>query len=231
MITKRPSAARGGADHGWLETRHTFSFADYRDPAHTHFRALRVINEDWIAPGTGFGTHPHNDMEILTYPVSGSLAHRDSLGNGSVIRPGEIQRMSAGTGVLHSEHNASDADPVHLLQIWIFPEGRNLAPGYEQSALPEPGDGLQVIASRDGRGDGVTLHQDVTLYRGKLPANGTTSLALAADRHAWVQVIEGSLQLNDTALAAGDGAAVSDLRELSFAAGPGGAHLLVFDLA
>lgn len=235
MITKRQSNERGHADHGWLDTRHTFSFADYNDPRFAGFRSVRVINEDWIGPGGGFGMHPHHDMEILTYPIRGALAHRDSMGNGAQVGAGEIQRMTAGTGVRHSEHNASADDTVHLLQIWIFPEARGLKPDYEQKRLPTlPNgrtDGLQEIASRAGSEHGVRLNQDATLLRGILGPGEVARHELGVDRHAWVQVIEGGARLNNVELAAGDGAAVSDLSALELEAGKDGAHLLVFDLA
>jgi hypothetical protein len=233
MITVRPSAARGHADNGWLDSRHTFSFGDYRDPAHMGFRKLRVINEDRVAPGGGFPTHGHADMEIVSYVISGGLEHRDSLGNGAVIRPGEIQRMSAGTGVRHSEFNASQSEPVHFLQIWILPEAAGAAAGYEQVAIPPVADGetrVDLMASRQGGETAVTVHQDVAIHRAVLAAGGTSEIALAPGRHAWVQVVTGDLSLNGTALAAGDGAAVSDEALLTLVS-TGSAEALVFDLA
>jgi quercetin 2,3-dioxygenase len=232
MITVRTSAARGHANHGWLDSHHTFSFGDYRDPAHMGFRTLRVINEDRVAPGGGFPTHGHSDMEIISYVISGGLEHRDSLGNGAVIRPGEIQRMSAGTGVRHSEFNASQSEPVHFLQIWIVPEAAGAAAGYEQVALPPVADGetrVDLIASRQGGVTAVTVHQDVAIHRVVLAATATTNLELASGRYAWMQVVKGDLSLNGTTLATGDGAAVSDETVLQLASSEG-AEALVFDL-
>ena len=212
MIAVRPANERGAFDHGWLVTRHTFSFADYRDPAHMGFRSLRVINEDVVRPGKGFGTHGHRDMEIVTYVLAGALEHKDSLGNGSIIRPGEVQRMSAGTGIRHSEFNASADADVHLLQIWLLPEREGIEPGYEQKTFPleaEP-DRLRLVASRLGRAGSVTIHQDVDLYAARLPPGGHVAAALAPGRHAWVQVARGGLAVNGVALRTGDGAALSD---------------------
>ena len=232
MITVRPAAERGHAQHGWLDSRFTFSFADYHDPRHMGFRALRVINEDHVEPGTGFGTHPHQDMEILTYVLEGELQHRDSMGNGSVIRPFDIQRMTAGTGVTHSEQNPSRIDPVHLLQIWILPERRGLAPGYEQRAFtPADAQGrLHLLAARDGRDGAVTIHQDVTLWTTLLAPGERVTHALAPGRHAWVQVARGALAVNGVALAAGDGAALSGEAHVELAA-TRDAEALLFDLA
>ena len=221
MIRIRRSGERGHADHGWLDTRHTFSFADYHDPDHMGFRTLRVINEDVVQPGRGFGTHGHRDMEILTWVLSGTLAHRDSLGNGFLIRRGEVQRMTAGTGVTHSEVNPSEAEPVHLLQIWILPERKGLAPGYEQKPVAlEPG---RLVPFP------VTIHQDAKVHAARLEAGQAVSHALAAGRHAWVQLARGSLTLNGTAMAAGDGAAVSGETTLILKAGEA-AEFLLFDL-
>jgi hypothetical protein len=232
MIQMRKAADRGHADHGWLDSRHTFSFADYHDPRFMGFRALRVINEDRVQPGRGFGTHPHRDMEIVTYVIEGALAHRDSLGNGSVIAPGEVQRMSAGTGVTHSEFNHSPAAVVHLLQIWILPERTGLPPSYEQRAFtPAERRGvLRLVASRDGRDGAVTVHQDVDLYATLLAAGDRVALALRSQRHAWVQVVRGDVLVNDAALTAGDGAALSDERAVGVEA-TADAELLLFDLA
>jgi redox-sensitive bicupin YhaK (pirin superfamily) len=232
MITLRPADARGHFDHGWLDTRHTFSFADYHDPKHMGFRSLRVINEDQVRPGQGFGTHGHRDMEILTYVIEGRLAHRDSMGTGSTIGAGELQRMSAGTGVLHSEFNASDSEPVHFLQIWILPERYGIAPGYEQRRFPEEErrGTLRLVASRDGAHGSLTLHQDVQLWAGLLDAGERTELDLAAGRHAWVQMVRGKVRLNGEALGPGDGAAVSGERRLRLE-GVESSELLVFDLA
>jgi len=235
MITRRPSNERGHANHGWLDTFHTFSFADYHDPAHMGFRALRVINEDRVQPGRGFPTHPHADMEILTFVLAGALAHADSMGTGSTIRPGDVQRMSAGTGVTHSEFNASRTDPVHLLQIWILPEQRGLRPEYEQKAFPEAErrDRLRLIASQDGADGAVTVHQDVRLYATVLDSGQHVAQALAPGRFAWVQVARGAVVLNGTALAAGDGAAVQGESQLEIVANgaAGTSELLLFDLA
>jgi redox-sensitive bicupin YhaK (pirin superfamily) len=232
MITLRPSRERGHAAHGWLDSRHTFSFADYHDPRHMGFRTLRVINEDRVQPARGFGTHPHRDMEIISYVIEGALAHRDSMGTGSVIRPGEVQRMSAGTGVTHSEMNPSAGEPVHFLQIWILPERAGLRPSYEQKAFPaeERQDRLLLVAARDGREGAVTVHQDVALYAGLLGEGARVGHALAAGRHAWVQVVRGAIALNGQALAEGDGAAVSDEAQFDLVA-RAPAEVLVFDLA
>jgi redox-sensitive bicupin YhaK (pirin superfamily) len=231
MITVRRAAERGHTRIDWLDSWHTFSFGDYYDPQHIEFRTLRVINEDFVAPGKGFGTHPHRDMEIVTYVLDGALEHRDSLGNGSVIRPGEIQRMSAGTGIRHSEFNGSSSETVHLLQIWIMPERGGLPPGYEQRALPAGvRGGLQVIASRDGRAGSVTIHQDAAIHAAQLATGASVEHPLAAGRHAWVQVARGALTVNGQALHAGDGAAVSSERAVQLRA-DADAEVLLFDLA
>lgn len=223
---------RGHAQHGWLDSRHTFSFADYHDPQHMGFRALRVINEDCVQPAMGFGTHPHRDMEILSYVLEGGLAHKDSLGTGSVIRPGDFQRMSAGTGVTHSEFNASSTEPVHFLQIWLLPERQNISPSYEQKHFaPEARQGrLQLVASKDGRQGSLTVHQDVAVYDGLFGPGERTELPLSQGRHAWVQVARGSVRVNREALQAGDGAAVSAEPGLRLEGLQGG-EVLVFDLA
>jgi hypothetical protein len=232
MMTRRPSAERGHFDHGWLDTRHSFSFADYRDPAHMGFRALRVINEDRVQPARGFPTHSHRDMEILSWVLDGALEHKDSLGNGSVIRPGDIQRMSAGTGVQHSEFNPSPTEPMRLLQIWILPERSGLEPGYEEKHFTprERTDRLRLVASRDAREGSVKIHQDLDLYASILPAGKQLQHTLKPGRHAWIQVARGELLLNDTPLGLGDGAAVSDESELELQA-TADAELLLFDLA
>jgi redox-sensitive bicupin YhaK (pirin superfamily) len=233
MIIPRPSAERGHFDHGWLDTFHTFSFADYHDPAHMGFRALRVINEDRVAPGRGFGTHPHADMEIVTFVLAGALAHADSMGTGSTIRPGDVQRMSAGTGVTHSEFNASRSEPVHLMQIWILPERRGLRPEYEQKAFPEAErrGRLRLIVSRDGADGSVKLHQDARIYATVLAPGERVTHTLAPGRSAWVQLAGGAVRLNGTALAAGDGAAVTGETALEIVAdGAGPSELLLFDL-
>ena len=232
MITRRPSQERGHAQHGWLDSYHTFSFADYHDPRHMGFRTLRVINEDRVQPGKGFGTHPHRDMEIISYVLEGALAHKDSLGTGSVIRPGEVQRMSAGTGVTHSEFNSSQTELVHFLQIWILPERTGLPPGYEQRAFPtaEKQGELRLVASRDGREGSVTIHQAVDLYASLLAPGEVVTHPLSRGHHAWVQVARGSIMLNDSPLSAGDGAAVSDETRLTVTA-TDQAEVLLLDLA
>jgi redox-sensitive bicupin YhaK (pirin superfamily) len=232
MLTIRPASERGHAEHGWLDSHHSFSFADYYDPAHMGFRALRVINEDRVAPAKGFGTHPHRDMEIISYVLDGGLAHKDSLGTGSVIKPGDVQRMSAGTGVSHSEFNASPSDPVHFLQIWLVPSQRGIKPSYEQKNFTEADKRgrLRVVASPDAREGSVTIHSDAVLYSGLFDQGESAELVLAAGRHAWVQVARGSVRLNGQELAAGDGAALSDVTKLELE-GIERAEVLVFDLA
>lgn len=201
------SESRGGADHGWLQAKHTFSFADYHDPARVRFGKLRVINEDRIAPGQGFGTHPHNDMEIITYVISGAIEHKDSMGNGTVIPAGDVQRMTAGTGVLHSEFNHSQDEELHLLQIWIFPDENGLEPGYEQTPFPREAklNRLCLIGSRDGREDSVTIHQDVDLYASLLESGKQVTLDGVADRRVFIQVVSGELRINGELVGAGDG--------------------------
>ncbi len=230
MIRIRPEAERGIARLGWLDSRHTFSFGEYRDPAHMGFRNLRVINEDRVAPGKGFATHGHRDMEILTAVLAGALAHKDSLGNGSAIRPGDVQRMSAGTGVTHSEFNASQSEPVHFLQIWLLPDRADLAPSYEQRGFIPARGQHQLLASPDARDGSLRVNADADVYALRLEAGAKASFALRAGRHAWVQVIAGELAVNSLALAASDGAAISEERELTFAAGTA-CELLWFDLA
>lgn len=233
MITIRKSQERGGGDHGWLNTRHTFSFDTYYDPRHMHFRALRVINEDIVEPGAGFPTHPHRDMEIITYVLEGALKHQDSLGNGSIIRPGDGQRMSAGTGILHSEMNASKTEPVHLLQIWIMPEKKGIQPGYEQKAFPdeEKRGQLKLIAARHGKNGAVTIHQDASLYVSLLNSKEKVEHSLARGRHAWLQVARGSVDLNGSRLEQGDGAAISDEQKVLISGAQDGSEVLLFDLA
>ena len=233
MITIRRSQERGGGDHGWLNTRHTFSFDSYYDPRHMHFRALRVINEDVVQPGEGFPTHPHRDMEIITYVLEGALEHKDSLGNGSIIRPGDGQRMSAGSGILHSEANASKTEPVHLLQIWIMPESKGISPGYEQKAFPEEEKRgkLKLIAAHGGQNGAVTVHQDVSLYVSLLDKQQRVEHALSPARHAWLQVAKGAVELNGARLEQGDGAAIGDEQKLSIAGAENGSEILLFDLA
>ncbi|AUX26713.1 pirin [Sorangium cellulosum] len=231
MIIRR-SSERGHADHGWLRSFHTFSFAGYHDPAHMGFGALRVINEDRVQPGKGFGTHPHRDMEIISYVLDGGLEHRDSMGNGSVIRPGDVQRMSAGTGVTHSEFNASRSELVHFLQIWIVPDRRGIAPSYEQKAFPEAErrGKLRLVASRDGRAGSVLVHQDMNLYASLLGAGEPVRYEVPAARRAWIHVARGSVEIGGARLDAGDAAAVSEAGALDIV-GKDPAELLVFDLA
>jgi redox-sensitive bicupin YhaK (pirin superfamily) len=230
MITVRKSADRGRSSHGWLDSRHTFSFAGYHDPSHMGFGPLRVINEDRVAPGAGFPPHAHQDMEILTYVLEGALEHKDSLGSGSVIRPGDVQRMSAGTGIRHSEFNASKTDSVHFLQIWILPKHRGIAPGYEQKHFANDGkDGLRLVASGDARDGALTIHQDADVYAGRLAPGDSVHHGLSPRRLGWVQVARGTLTLNGLSLNAGDGAAVEEETELALRAGSD-AELLLFDM-
>ena len=226
----RRSADRGHGDHGWLSSQHTFSFAGYRDPAFMGFGPLRVINQDLVQPGRGFGTHGHLDMEIISYVVGGRLAHRDSMGTGSVIVPGEVQLMSAGTGVTHSEMNDSHEEPVHFLQIWILPRAAGTTPRYEQQAFPtEPADGLRLVVSPDGRGGSLTMGQDAELYRLMLPAGGEATHPVARAR-SWVQVVRGELEVSGAMLYQGDGLAVEQATQLRFVAGREDVEALVFDL-
>jgi redox-sensitive bicupin YhaK (pirin superfamily) len=231
MIRLRLAAERGHANHGWLDSFHTFSFADYYDPRHMGFRALRVINEDRVQPGRGFGTHPHRDMEIISYVLEGGLEHKDSLGTGSVIRPGDVQRMSAGTGVTHSEFNTSQTEVVHFLQIWMLPARTGIQPSYEQKAFAEAEqrNRLRVVASPDGRDGSLELNTDALLYAGKFDAGKSGELALAKGRHAWVQVARGEVRVNGNDLHAGDGAALSDEEMLRLEASAT-SEVLVFDL-
>lgn len=232
MIAVRKNGERGHANHEWLDTHHTFSFANYYDPNYMGFRSLRVINEDQVAPGAGFGKHGHRDMEIITYVLEGALEHQDSLGNGSIVQPGDIQRMSAGTGILHSEYNPSTTDPVHLLQIWILPDRNGLSPSYEQHhfSFDRNPNSLHLIAARDGRDGAVTVHQDLNLYAGVLNAGSRVSYRLASQRHAWMQVARGAISLNGVSLNSGDGAAISDEANLTIDATTD-AEVLLFDLA
>ena len=226
------SETRGAADHGWLKARHTFSFAEYHDPERVHFGTLRVINEDRIAPAKGFDTHPHRDMEIVTYIINGAIEHKDSMGNGTVIRAGEVQRMTAGTGVLHSEFNHSEDEELHLLQIWIFPEEKNLEPGYEQTLFPREGklNQLRLIASRDGRDGSLTIHQDVNLYASVLEAGETVSLDDTADRRVFIQVVSGKVELDGESLEAGDGIKVRGADAIAITATTE-SEFLLFNLA
>ena len=232
MITIRKANDRGHANHGWLDSYHTFSFADYYDPKFMGFRSLRVINEDQIAAKRGFGTHSHRDMEIITYVLEGALEHQDSMGNRSVMRPGEVQRMTAGTGVSHSEYNHCDQEATHLLQIWILPETRGLEPSYEQKAYSdaEKRGKLRLIASQDGRDGSVKVHQDFNLYATVLEEDAQVNFSVKGDRQVWVQVARVSVMLNGQLLAQGDAAAVSQETLLDLT-GKESAEVLVFDLA
>jgi len=232
MITVRKGQERGHFNHGWLDTYHTFSFAGYYDPRFMRFRSLRVINEDRVAPGQGFMPHDHRDMEIITVVLKGALEHKDSMGNGSIIRPGDIQRMSAGTGVTHSEFNASKTEPVHLVQIWIFPDRQAYEPGYEQRtlAVDEHRDRLQLLASPDSAEQSVKIHQDVRLYASRLQQGRDLTMDLSTGRHAWLQMIEGEIDLNGISLTTGDGSQVSQELALQIRA-VSEAEFLLFDLA
>jgi redox-sensitive bicupin YhaK (pirin superfamily) len=232
MITIRPSGERGGGDYGWLNTRHTFSFDQYRDPKWMGFRSLRVINEDFVAPASGFPTHPHRDMEIITYVLSGKLEHKDSLGTGSIIQPGDGQRMTAGSGIRHSEFNPSPSESVHLYQIWILPEARGLRPSYEQKSFPEAEKRgkLRLLASHDGADGSVTIHQDVQLYVSVLKPNEEVTHRFAPGRAGWLQVVKGAVQVEQQTLSQGDGAAISDEERLRLKAVQD-SEVLLFDLA
>ncbi len=231
MLSIRPAEERGRANLGWLNSRHTFSFGHYFDQRYMGHGPLRVINEDRVQPGQGFGTHAHEDMEIISYVLAGELEHKDSMGNGSIIRPGDVQRMSAGTGVTHSEYNASDTELVHFLQIWILPRTRGLEPSYEQRHFPaeERRGRLRLVGSRDGREGSVTIHQDVDLYTALLDAGDTVQHALGADRRGWVQLARGSASLNGEQLHPGDGVALEKVTEVNLTA-TSDAELLLFDM-
>ena len=231
MLTIRKSHERGHADHGWLKSQHTFSFADYYDPAHMGFRSLRVINEDHIAPGMGFGTHPHRDMEIFSYVLEGGLQHKDSMGNGSILLPGQVQIMSAGSGVTHSEFNPSRTDAGHFLQIWITPQERNLTPSYTEwhPQAAQEGQGKVLIISPDGRDNSAVIHQDAAVWRVRLQAGESITHELAAERGVWVQVMRGSLAINGTALDAGDAASMETPGAITLTATQS-AEALLFDL-
>jgi redox-sensitive bicupin YhaK (pirin superfamily) len=237
MLTVRPARERGLADHGWLKSYHSFSFADYYDPSHMGFRGLRVINEDRVLGGKGFGAHSHRDMEIISYVLEGALRHKDSIGTGSVIQPGDVQRMSAGSGVTHSEFNASASDLVHFLQIWLLPNARNITPGYEQKTFPrdEKLGRLRLVASPEGRDGSVSIHSDVRLYAGLFDAGHRADLDLLPGRHAYVQVARGRVRVNGQELEAGDGAALSEEPRVTLEgvelAAVHPAEVLVFDLA
>lgn len=232
MLNIRKAQDRGKANLGWLESYHTFSFAEYYDPKHMGFADLRVINDDIIAPGKGFGTHPHKDMEIVTYVLKGALEHRDSMGNGSVMRPGDVQRMSAGTGVTHSEFNHSQDEPVHLLQIWVLPDRKNHEPGYEQKYFSddEKRGRLRLIAARDGENGSVSLNQDIRIYSGLLDGDEAVTFQPDAGRVVWIHVARGNVNINGQRLEAGDGASLEENQSLHFTAGDN-AEVLLFDMA
>ncbi|HEV2109824.1 MAG TPA: pirin family protein [Gammaproteobacteria bacterium] len=233
MITLRPAAARGVANFGWLDSRHTFSFGGYRDPGHMGFGPLRVINEDRVQPGMGFGAHGHSDMEIISYVLEGALEHKDSIGTGSVIRPGDVQRMSAGSGIQHSEFNHSKTEPVHFLQIWLIPEKTGLRPGYEQKRFEDTDKRgrLRLIASPDGQESSVRVHLDARLYASVLNKGERVDYSPTTGRELWLQVARGSLTLNGKELVAGDGAAIEGERELTVTARADGTEFLLFDMA
>jgi quercetin 2,3-dioxygenase len=232
MLTVRKSEERGHANHGWLDSYHTFSFSSYYDPAHMGFRSLRVINQDRVKAGMGFGTHAHKDMEIISYVVEGSLEHKDSMGNGSIIYPGEVQRLTAGTGITHSEFNHSQTDLVHFLQIWILPNHNDLEPGYEQKMFSqaEKHNQLRLIVSPSGRDRSVQVNQDVNIYASILAADAKVVFTMEPDRHVWIQVARGEILLNGEVLAAGDGATVSEPQALELV-GKQESEVLLFDLA
>lgn len=231
MILKRKSGERGHADHGWLNAFHTFSFADYQDPAHMGFRSLRVMNEDRIQPGMGFGTHGHRDMEIITYVLEGALEHKDSMGNGEVLRPGEFQRMSAGSGIRHSEFNPSPTEPVHLYQIWLLPLSTGIQPSYEQKRFPdhERCNRLRLVASQDVAEGSLRIHQDARIYLASLDDGHSVNHSLLPGRHAWLQVLKGAVMLNGQPLETSDGAAISQENQLEIVASQS-AEIMLFDL-
>ena len=230
MIKIRPANDRGHANHGWLDSHHSFSFASYYDPRHMGFRRLRVINEDRVQPGMGFGTHGHRDMEIISYVIKGALEHKDSMNNSSIIKPGEVQRMSAGSGVTHSEYNQSQTDGVHFLQIWIEPAEMGIQPGYEQKDFSQSfGDQLTLTASPNGADGSVKIHQDVNLYVGKPSAGAEIDYPINSGRHAWVQVVKGELDINGHHISSGDGADISEESALRIAA-KSDSEFLLFDL-
>lgn len=233
MLTIRKSDDRGATDLGWLDGKHTFSFGEYHDPRHIHFRTLRVINDDRVAPGGGFPTHPHQDMEIITYVISGALEHKDSTGGGGVIRPGDVQMMSAGSGVTHSEFNHSKSEPVRLLQIWIFPEQKRLDPSYDQRhfAEAERAGTLRPVVTPDGRDGSMVIHQDASIYAGVLASGDRVEHAIGDGRGVWVQVAVGGVTVNGQSLAEGDGLAVENESSLEIVGGAERSEVLVFDLA
>ncbi len=231
MLTLRRADERGHHNFGWLDTNHTFSFGQYHDPRHVGFRALRVINEDRVQPGAGFGEHGHANMEIISHVLDGALEHKDSLGTGSIIRPGDVQRMSAGTGIHHSEFNGSKDKPVHFLQIWLLPDKQGITPGYEQKTFGDERNGqLRLVAARDGRDGALTIHQDTDLYAGVFKPGEKITHRFAEGRHGWVQIARGGVEINDHILQPGDGLAISDLAEIEMEA-LSDAEVLLFDLA
>ena len=232
MLTIRKAGDRGHAQHGWLDSFHTFSFADYYDPQHMGFRSLRVMNEDWVQPDTGFGMHPHRDMEIVTYVLEGALEHRDSLGSGGVLRPGELQHMSAGTGIRHSEFNPSASEPVHLYQIWLLPDRRGLAPSYDQRTFDEKErrGRFQVVASADGRDGSLLIHQDAEILLATLKEGEEVRHPIAPGRHAWLQVLRGAVTVNGQPASAGDGVALSEESSVAVQAGQP-SEVMLFNLA
>jgi quercetin 2,3-dioxygenase len=233
MLTLRKAADRGHFDHGWLDTHHTFSFGEYHDPAHMGFRTLRVINDDVVAPGQGFGMHPHRDMEIITWVLQGALEHKDSLGSSGVLKPGDVQVMSAGSGIRHSEFNHSSTEPVHLIQTWIMPKEKGIAPRYAQRTMPAEGrrDRFQLLASPDGAGESLPINQDATVSVATLKPGAHAKHALNPSRHAWLHVARGELKVNGADARAGDGIAITGEPTLALHAGQPGAELLLFDLA
>lgn len=232
MITVRKAEERGHADHGWLDTNHTFSFASYRDPQHTGFRSLRVMNEDRVAPGKGFGTHAHDNMEIISYVLSGALEHKDSMGNGEVLRPGEFQRISAGSGITHSEFNPSSEEPVHFYQIWLVPNVRDIAPSYQQREFGEGEklDRLRLVASPDGEDGSLSIHTDANVYLSNLAAGAEVGFDLQPGRHGWLQVLSGSVAVSGNQLSTSDGAAITNEDSVSIVASED-AEIMLFDLA
>jgi quercetin 2,3-dioxygenase len=232
MIQIRKAGERGHADHGWLNSFHAFSFASYYDNEHMGFRSLRVMNEDRVAAGKGFGTHPHRDMEIVSYVLEGALEHKDSMGNGAVLRPGEFQRITAGTGITHSEFNPSKVEPTHFYQIWLLPDATGLPPGYEQKRFDDDRmlNALRLVASPDAEDGSLTIHQDARIYLSRLDAGKSVEFTISSGRYAWLQVLRGSVTLNGHAMQTSDGAAVSDEATLSVAA-TSDAEIMLFDLA
>ncbi len=231
MLTLRKASDRGHADHGWLDSWHTFSFADYYDPAHHNFRVLRVMNDDKVAPGQGFGMHPHRDMEIVTYVLEGELAHKDSMGHQATLKPGEVQRITAGTGIQHSEFNPSATKPVHLYQIWLMPDAKGHTPSYAQKAFPKEGrtGRWQTIVSKDGREDSITIQQDAVIQLAELANGQTINQSFNSGRHGWLQLLRGQATVNGIPMAAGDGLAICEEKEIRVAA-QGSAEVMFFDL-